>query len=181
MPAQHDSTHHAIDGHPISAREVPSLTVTVTDVTGCPACSRVAGTPVPRAVLGRDPIPRLPVPRARPGDHHCTAGTAVVVRAVGEVDTATAPVLAAALRAGCGAARSPEPLVVDLTGLRFLAAAGLTPLVTTLLRCNERRVPLRVVAVRRNVLRPLRLTRLDALFDITPSLAEALGPGTVPR
>lgn len=181
MPTQHDTTHDVLGGRPIAAREAPSRTVTVTDVTGRSVGERVRSTPVPRAASGRDRKPHSPVRHARPGNQHRSAGTAVVVRAVGEVDTATAPVLAAALRTGCTAARSPGPLVVDLTGLRFLSAAGLTPLVTTLWRCVERRVPLRVVAAHRDVLRPLHLTGLDALFDIRPSLAEALGPGAGPR
>jgi anti-sigma B factor antagonist len=96
-----------------------------------------------------------------------------VVRASGEVDMFTAPGMAAALRAGCVVARSPGLLVIDLTGIRFFSAAGLTVLVSTRRHCRERQVTLRVVATDRSVLLPLRITGVDALLDITPTLAEA--------
>lgn len=84
----------------------------------------------------------------------------------------TAPDLAAALRAVCG----PGPLVIDLSGIRFLSAAGLTSLLTTRWYCREQQLTLRVVATQRSVLRPLRITGLDTLFDITPTLDEATQP-----
>jgi anti-anti-sigma factor len=89
----------------------------------------------------------------------------VTVRVAGEVDAHTAPLFAAALRAGYAAVEHHDSLVVDLTDVRFFSAAGLTQLLTTRQRCRERRLPLLVVAPD-SVLRPLRLTRLDDLFDL---------------
>lgn len=103
-------------------------------------------------------------------------GDAVVVQASGEVDLHTAPDLAAALRAGCVAARPSGALVIDLTGIRFFSACGLTLLLTTQRYCHERQLTLRVVATHRSVLRLLRITGLDALFDIAPTLEEATRP-----
>ena len=102
------------------------------------------------------------------------AGCPVVVRATGEVDGCSAPVLAAALRTGCAAARHPRPLVVDLTGLRFFSAAGVNLLVATRRRCDARQVPLLLVATHRGVLRSLRAAGVGALFDVRPSLTEAI-------
>jgi len=181
MPTRHDTAYDVLDSRPITTREAPALTVTVTDVTGRRIDERVGGAEGPRAARGHDRMRHPPARRAQPGARRRPAGAAVVVRAVGEVDAATAPVLAAGLRTGRAAARPPWPLVVDLTGLRFLSAAGLTALAATLRRCDEHRVPPRVVAARRDVLRPLRLTGLDALLDIRATLAEALGPGAGPR
>jgi len=102
-----------------------------------------------------------------------TIADAVVVQASGEVDLLTAPSLAGALRAGCVATTPPGLLVIDLTGIRFFSAAGLTVLLATQLLCRERQVALRVVANHRSVLLPLRITGVDTLFDIAPTLAEA--------
>ncbi|GLZ42262.1 STAS domain-containing protein [Actinokineospora sp. NBRC 105648] len=98
-------------------------------------------------------------------------GAAVVVRASGEVDLGTAPTLAAALRAGCLAARPPGPLVVDLTGIRFFSAAGLTALIIIDLRCQRRHLTLKVVATHRSVLMPLHITGLDTQLTIVPDAA----------
>jgi anti-anti-sigma factor len=105
-----------------------------------------------------------------------TIGDAVVVQAGGEVDMSTAPRLGAALRAGGDAAHPPGPLVIDLTGIRFFSAAGLSQLDTIRRYCRERQVTLKVVATHRSVLLPMRITGLDVLFDIGPTLEEATRP-----
>ena len=107
---------------------------------------------------------------------HSTVGDAVVVQAGGEVDQSTSARLGAALRTGGDAARPPGPLVIDLTGIRFFAAAGLTQLDIIRRYCRERQVTLKVVAGHRSVLLPLRITGLDVLFDIAPTLEEATRP-----
>ena len=102
-----------------------------------------------------------------------TIADLVVVRARGEVDLCTAPALTTALRAACVAVDPPGTLVIDLSGIRFLSAAGLTALTATRLHCRERQVELRLVATHRSVLLPLRITGLDAQFDIAPTLPAA--------
>jgi anti-sigma B factor antagonist len=79
-------------------------------------------------------------------------------------------------RAGCVAACPPGSLVIDLTGIRFFFGVGLTLLIDAQRRC-ERQVALRVVATHRSVLLPLRITGVDALFDIAPKLEEVTRPG----
>jgi anti-anti-sigma factor len=103
-------------------------------------------------------------------------GRAVVVRANGVVDLNTTGQLTAALQAGYTAAAQPDSLVIDLTGIRFLSVGGLVALITTGQQCGERQLTLRVVASHHSVLRPLRITGLDSLFDITSSLADATRP-----
>jgi anti-anti-sigma factor len=93
----------------------------------------------------------------------------VVVSASGEVDACTAPDLATAIREACASTPTPGSLVIDLTGIRFFSAAGLTVLLTTQQHCHERHIALRVVATHRSVLRPLQITRLDGQFDLTTS------------
>jgi hypothetical protein len=56
------------------------------------------------------------------------------------------------------------------------APAGLIQLDTVRRCCRERRLTLRVAAIHHSVLRPLQVTGLDALFDIAPTLEEAIRP-----
>jgi anti-sigma B factor antagonist len=97
-------------------------------------------------------------------------GTAVL-RVDGALDLALAPKLRQL--AERAARWAPAVLVIDLTGVTFLASAGMAELV----RAHRGRTvsaPLRVVATGRITLRPLELTRLTDEFAIYPSLSEAL-------
>jgi anti-anti-sigma factor len=67
----------------------------------------------------------------------------------------------------------PELLVIDLTGVTFLASAGMAELVRAH-RATAAPSALRVVAGGRITLRPLELTRLTDELAIYPSLSAAL-------
>ncbi|WP_103347533.1 STAS domain-containing protein [Amycolatopsis sp. CA-128772] len=98
---------------------------------------------------------------------------AAVVRVDGALDLALAPQLR---RLTERAARlQPQLLVIDLTGVTFLASAGMAELVRAH-RGPAASVPLRVVAHGRITLRPLELTRLADELAIYPSLSDALVP-----
>ncbi|MEV6445016.1 STAS domain-containing protein [Amycolatopsis sp. NPDC051716] len=98
---------------------------------------------------------------------------AVVLRVDGALDLALAPKLR---RLAERAARlGPPLLVIDLTGVTFLASAGMAELVRAH-RGPAASAPLRVVATGRITLRPLELTRLVDELAIYPSLPEALAP-----
>ncbi|MEV6642634.1 STAS domain-containing protein [Amycolatopsis sp. NPDC051371] len=100
-------------------------------------------------------------------------GTAVL-RVDGALDLALAPKLR---RLAERAARlEPTVLVIDLTGVTFLASAGMAELVRAH-RGRTGAAPLRVVATGRITLRPLQLTRLTDELAIYPSLSEALAIG----
>lgn len=104
----------------------------------------------------------LQVTRERRGD-------AEVVAVAGEIDMATVEQLRSAVRAAHEA--GPRLLVVDLTGVGFLASTGLSALV----EAHELRgKSLRVVADNRAVLRALGLVALDRLLVVHPTLDEAL-------
>ncbi|WP_410630874.1 STAS domain-containing protein [Amycolatopsis sp. cmx-4-83] len=97
-------------------------------------------------------------------------GTAVL-RVDGALDLALAPKLRQLVER---AARSrPASLVIDLTGVTFLASAGMAELVRAH-RGQTAATPLRVVASGRITLRPLELTRLTDELAIYSSLSEAL-------
>jgi len=97
-------------------------------------------------------------------------GTAVL-RVSGALDLALAPKLRRLVERA--ARLEPAKLVIDLTGVTFLASAGMAELV----RANRGYAvpaPLRVVASGRITLRPLELTRLTDELALYPSLSEAL-------
>jgi anti-sigma B factor antagonist len=66
-------------------------------------------------------------------------------------------------------------LVIDMTGVSFLSATGLSVLIATREETRRAGIELRLVASRREVLRPLQITGLTADFDIYPTVAEAEG------
>jgi anti-sigma B factor antagonist len=92
---------------------------------------------------------------------------AVVVSVVGEIDLYSAPVLEASFRQTI--VENASKLVVDLTEVRFLSAAG----ITVLLRANEHQ-PLQLVIGASRIKRPLRLTGSMRMFSVHDSVDEAL-------
>lgn len=94
-----------------------------------------------------------------------------ILTATGALDLALAPKLhqmvdrAARLR--------PRLVVIDLSGLGFLASAGMAELVRAH-RAQPERSELRIVADGRLVLRPLQLTRLIDELAVFPTLRAAL-------
>jgi anti-sigma B factor antagonist len=65
-------------------------------------------------------------------------------------------------------------VILDLSGVGFFAAAGLTALVNARDAATVAGVTLCLVASTRPVLLPLTITGLDSLFDIGPDLTHAL-------
>ncbi|RKT56262.1 STAS domain-containing protein [Saccharothrix australiensis] len=97
---------------------------------------------------------------------------AVVTTVAGEVDASTAGTVRAELLARLD--ERPATLVVDLRGVGFLGACGVSVLVGVE-RCARRRgVGLSVVAAHRRVLRPLLVTRAHHVLHLVPTLGDAL-------
>ena len=105
---------------------------------------------------------------------HEQVGDAVVVRATGDLDMATRDVLDVELEAAESLVTSPAPVVLDLTGLGFLASMGLSLLIEHTKRCEGLGSRLIVVATARAVLRPMQITGLDTMLTIVPTVADAL-------
>ena len=98
-------------------------------------------------------------------------GGKVVLEVAGDVDTVTAPELVRAAEEALSAA--PPVLVVDLTGVEFLASPGLTALLTI----NQQAPPatsVRIVAAGRATLRPIQLTGLEDGLPLYPTREAAL-------
>jgi anti-anti-sigma factor len=114
-----------------------------------------------------------------PGTVETSAGTVTldqqdrtaVLLVTGALDLALAPKLQQlfdrALR------QSPELVVMDLTGVDFLASAGMAVLVKANRQCPEP-TRLHVVAAGRITLRPLEMTRLTDELAVFPTLPAAM-------
>lgn len=102
-------------------------------------------------------------------EHH---GGAVVLRVAGELDLLTTPKLSEA----CDAALDDGPaiLVIDLTGVTFLASVGMSAIVAVHEAAGDH-TKVRVVGGSRDTMRPITVTGLDNLLDVYPDLSSALG------
>ncbi|MHA6781475.1 STAS domain-containing protein [Pseudonocardia saturnea] len=101
-------------------------------------------------------------------------GGAVVLTLSGEVDSATAPRLRAAVLDALTVADG-GPVVVDMTEVAFLSSAGLGALVAAHHDAERLGGPLRVVVDHaRPVLRPLQLSGLDQVLTLFHFLDNAL-------
>jgi anti-sigma B factor antagonist len=94
-----------------------------------------------------------------------------VLKVDGDIDLATVPALEAAIEE----ALIPRPtgLIIDLTAVGFLASAGLQALVATHNNVSET-ARFAVVANSAATSRPIQLTGLDQVFDLFPTLDDAL-------
>lgn len=99
---------------------------------------------------------------------HPEPGVALLTVA-GEVDTLTAPLLAAALDRLL--ACDDPVLAADLSGVSFLASSGLAVLIQAAHRAEG---TLRLIVPGRAVRRPLEITGTDQLFDLHTDRATAL-------
>jgi anti-anti-sigma factor len=93
---------------------------------------------------------------------------AVIVRAVGEIDLATAPLLSAQLRLAEAVVVSPAPVVLDLTGVTFIGSAGLSVLLDHRERCAELGARLQVVGTR-VVTRVVAVAGLAQTIPVVPA------------
>jgi len=98
-------------------------------------------------------------------------GAAVVLRVAGELDLLTTPALAEACTHELK--KRPPVLVIDLTGVTFLASVGMSAIVAAHEEGGDH-TKVRVVGGTRDTLRPIRVTGLDSLLSVYSSLAEAL-------
>jgi anti-sigma B factor antagonist len=99
------------------------------------------------------------------------AGPAVVLRAMGEIDMSTAPVLAEEFELALAA--RPALVVIDLSGITFFGSAGIAALLDAREQCADAGGSLRLVATSRPVLRSLEIAGVLELLPVYPTLAEA--------
>ena len=121
---------------------------------------------------GRDAVVTDDIPEEPMGVDVRHEDGASVIRLSGEIDMLTTPTLRA--RVTEELAGEPSVLVLDMLGVDFLGSSGLALLVEALEESRTRRVALRLVANSRPVSRPLQATGLTDLFEMYPSVEDAL-------
>lgn len=97
--------------------------------------------------------------------------TVVILTVSGELDLSTVPALAESIDLVVG--KSPSAVIVDLSGVGFLASAGMAQLATAHQQIGET-ATLAVVADGPATGRPLALVGLDEVFRIYATTGEAL-------
>ena len=103
---------------------------------------------------------------------HPAPPAAIVLTVHGEVDMLTSAQLADHLLPHVR--DTVRQVIVDLTGVGFFAAAGLTVLVNARQVAVAAGVTLCLVVSTRPVLLPVTITGLDEVFDISPNITHAL-------
>jgi anti-sigma B factor antagonist len=101
-------------------------------------------------------------------EHH---GSAVVLHVTGELDLLTTPTLSEACSQELR--KRPAVLVIDLTGVTFLASVGMSAIVAAHEEGGEH-TRVRIVGGTRDTLRPIRVTGLDNLLSVYSALSAAL-------
>lgn len=94
-----------------------------------------------------------------------------VVSIGGEIDLSTAPAFEAAIAEALE--EDPTALVLELSGVRFMASVGLRILAATQEKFGKTR-QVAVVADNPAATRPIQLTGLDNVISLYPTLDEAL-------
>jgi anti-sigma B factor antagonist len=101
-----------------------------------------------------------------------------IVRATGELDVETAPVLANVLRE---LDRPCRRVILDLSELTFIDSSGLALAVSEQQRSANDGFDFVVAGASGNVLEVMRLTGLDSTLPLAPDVEMALGDGTTLR
>jgi len=122
--------------------------------------------PVPSSVLAVSSLELLVVEIE-------TADAYVLVRAIGEIDLSTAPLLADRLLEAGAAAPPGGAVVLDLTPVEFLGSAGLAVLLDHHQRLDAIGVPLRLVVVGGAVARVFEITEVTKVLRVFSTVEDA--------
>src|SRR5918997_5250701 len=98
----------------------------------------------------------------------------IVIEVGGEVDMLTSPQLRTAVLEQFEPSSGTELVVLGMDGVTFLGTSGLAVLIEVREAAHAAGVELRLACTARRVLRPLTIAGLVPLFDIHPTLDEAL-------
>lgn len=99
-------------------------------------------------------------------------GGAAVLTVVGDLDLSTATVLQGAVDTARD--ENPDALIIDLTGVGFLASAGMSVLVNAHKTAQGHGIEFAVVATGAATARPLQLVGLDEILGLHGTLDSAL-------
>jgi anti-sigma B factor antagonist len=136
---------------------------------------RPVGAPAPgrQPVQGSQPDDAAPAGRAAAAAVHETVhGHRVVLRVTGEVEVYTTGELRQ--RLDWHIAHDRTDIVVDLTGVTFIDSTGLGVLVGAMRTVRPTGGRIELVADQAGILKLLRITALNRLFTVHPTLESAL-------
>jgi anti-anti-sigma factor len=119
------------------------------------------------------------------GDAHSTLrataqrnGSAVMVHAGGEIDACNEGTWRRLLDEAAGAAAPPGPLIIDTSGVDFMACCAFAVLANEAYRCRGRGVDLRLVSRQPAVARVVGACGLSDLLPVHPTVDSALSAAT---
>jgi anti-sigma B factor antagonist len=98
-------------------------------------------------------------------------GAVTIVHVAGEIDVYTAPLLREVLDKQIAAGRND--LVVDLEKVTFMDSTGLGVLVGRLKLVRGQNGSLRIVSAQERILKVFKITGLDKVFHIHPTVEDA--------
>jgi len=93
----------------------------------------------------------------------------VILRLVGPVTLRNLFDLQARLRSG----ELPKVQILDLSGVPYMDSAGMGAIINHHVSCENKKVRLIVTGVSPRVLELFRMTRVDAIMSLAPSIEEA--------
>ena len=100
-------------------------------------------------------------------------GDAVVVVAAGDIDLHQSVEFQQSLAKVV--ATAPGRIVINLAGVPYMDSSGLASLVKLLSQVRRTKIELKLCSLTERVRSMFEITRLDSVFDISPSEQEALG------
>jgi anti-sigma B factor antagonist len=106
-------------------------------------------------------------------------GAVTVVHVAGEIDVYTAPLLREVLDKQVAAGRTN--LVVDLEKVTFMDSTGLGVLVGRLKLVRGQNGSLRIVSAQERILKVFKITGLDKVFHIYPTVDVAVEDAAAPN
>lgn len=115
--------------------------------------------------MNREPS-RSPVKAVR------RVGQATIVEVVGDIDLHSSPEFQRALLTVLD--ENPQRVVINLSGVPYMDSSGVASLVKLLSRVRKGGVDLYLVSLSERVRSIFQITRLDSVFDIRATEAEAL-------
>ncbi len=98
--------------------------------------------------------------------------TVVVVEAAGEIDLHRSAAFQEALLEPLK--KHPQRMIVDMTGVSYMDSSGVASLVKLLSRVRRDKINLRLAGLTPRVRNVFEITRLDTVFELYPSLQEAI-------
>jgi anti-sigma B factor antagonist len=103
-----------------------------------------------------------------------TVGDVLVLHVTGEIDSDTAPVFREHLANARRETTAATPLIVDLSGVTYMASPGLSVLIEAHNEHQRLDTRVRVVAGSRATRVPIMTTGLHAQLDVVITMAQAL-------